>query len=36
MFDPKKNKRIRVIWAAVSLMVIFSMLIWSIGLAFMH
>jgi hypothetical protein len=36
MFDTKRSKRIRVAWAIVSLMVIFSMVIWSVGLAFMQ
>jgi hypothetical protein len=31
MFDTKRKKRNRVLWTIISIMVIFSMLIWTIG-----
>lgn len=33
MFDDKRKKRIRVVWAVISLLVILSMILWSVGIA---
>jgi len=35
MLDLKRKKRIRIIWAIISLMVIFSMVAWTVGIALM-
>lgn len=34
MFEAKRSKRSRIFWAIVSVMVIFSMVIWTIGALF--
>lgn len=34
MFENKRKKRYKIFWAIISLMVILSMVVWTIGLAF--
>lgn len=36
MFETKRSKKIRIFWAIISLIVIFSMVAWSIGIAFLQ
>jgi len=36
MFEAKRSKKIKFFWAVISLMVIFSMIAWTVGIAFMN